>query len=51
MSKSPFLDPDGGVEDLSDEELLERIANLDPDTYPLVSIARDALERQERDPR
>jgi hypothetical protein len=47
MSKSPLLDPDGSIEDLSDEELLERIANLDPDTYPLVPIVRDALHRQE----
>lgn len=47
MSKNSLLDPDSSVEDLSDEELLKRIANLDPETYPLVPIVQEALERQE----
>lgn len=45
MSKSPILDPDGSIEDLSDEELLERIADLDPDEYPLAAVAKRAIER------
>ncbi|WP_251341967.1 hypothetical protein [Haloplanus halophilus] len=44
MSKSPLLDPDGSIEDLSDEQLLERIANLDPEEYPLARVAKRALE-------
>jgi len=47
MSKSPLLDPSGSVEDLGDQELLERIANLDPEKYPLVPIVQAALGRQE----
>lgn len=47
MSKSPLLNPDRDIEDLSDEELLKRIASLDPDTYPLVPIAQEVLDRQE----
>jgi len=45
MSRSPILDPDGSIDDLSDEELLERIAALDPDDYPLAPVARRALDR------
>jgi hypothetical protein len=46
MSRSPILAPDGSIEDLDDEELLERIAALDPDEYPLAPIAKRALERE-----
>lgn len=45
MSKSPIIDPDGSIEDLDDEELLERIASLDPETYPLAAVAQQTLER------
>lgn len=38
-------DRETGHEDLSDEELLERIAELDPDRFPLATTARRALER------
>lgn len=44
MSESPILDPDGDVADLSDEELLERIAALDPEEYPLAPVAKRALK-------
>lgn len=49
MSKSPILDPDSSVSDLTDEELLERIARLDPEKYPLAAIAKRALEHDRRD--
>lgn len=45
MSRSPILDSDGSIDDLTDEELLERIAAFDPDEYPLAPVARRALER------
>jgi len=46
MSERPF-DPDGSIEDLSDEELLKRTATLDPETHLLVPIVREAFDRQE----
>lgn len=33
--------------DLDDDELLERIASLDPDKYPLVPITQSVLETRE----
>ncbi|MFC6939744.1 hypothetical protein ACFQE8_07155 [Salinirubellus sp. GCM10025818] len=44
MTKSPLLSPDGSIEDLSDEELLKRIARFDPNEYPLATVAKRALE-------
>lgn len=44
MSKSPLLDPDGSIDDLSDRELLERLAVLDPNKYPIARHAQCALE-------
>lgn len=44
MSKSPLLEEDGSVEDLSDEELLKRIAALDPEKFPLARHAQRGLE-------
>ena len=44
MTKSPLLSPNGSIEDLSDEELLKRIAGFDPDEYPLATVAKRALE-------
>jgi hypothetical protein len=32
-------------EDMTDEELLESIASLDSDTYPVAEIAENALEK------
>lgn len=49
MSKSPILDPNTGISDLSDEELLERISQFDPDEYPLAAYARQALERRRQE--
>ena len=47
MSERPLSDPAGSVDELSDAELLKRIATLDPETYPPVRIVRKALDRQE----
>jgi len=33
--------------DLADDELLERIASLDPKEYPLVSITQSVLDARE----
>lgn len=40
------LSPDD-VPELSDEELLERLAALDPDECPIARVAELALEAQE----
>lgn len=42
---SPLLDSDGSIEDLSDRELLERIARFDPEEYPIVTFARRAIQQ------
>lgn len=47
MSKSPILSPDGSIEDLSDRELLKRIASLDPELYPIARHAKRAIEQGE----
>lgn len=47
--KSPILEPDKDVSDLSDDELLERIASLDPDKYPLVPVAKRALRNDQEE--
>lgn len=47
MSERSLSDRAGSIEDLSDAELLKRIANLDPEIYPLVPIVSEALDRQE----
>jgi hypothetical protein len=49
MSKSPILDPDGSIEDLGDEELLERIASFNPQEYPLADVAKRALDRERQE--
>ena len=49
MPKSSILDPDGSIDDLTDEELLGRIAGLDPDEYPLAHVAERALAREIQD--
>jgi hypothetical protein len=47
MSRSPILDPNTDVSDLSDDELLERIAALDEEQYPLVPVAKRALAQED----
>lgn len=47
MSRSYILDPDGSIEDLDDDELLERIASLDPEDFPLAPVAERALEQDQ----
>ena len=46
MSERSLSDRAGSIEDLSDAELLKGVATLDPETYPLVPIVREALDRQ-----
>ena len=44
------MDAEGDPEDphnLSNEELLERVAELDPETYPVAMRARTALDQLE----
>jgi hypothetical protein len=47
MSNSPILSDDKDLEDLENHELLERIAAMDTDTYPIAERAQAALERIE----
>lgn len=41
------LSVDKEVRELSDDELLERIAGLDPERYPIAKHAQRALDGQE----
>jgi hypothetical protein len=47
MSTHPHIDSTDDVSDLSDEELLERLAGLDPDACPIAPVAEQALALQE----
>lgn len=47
MSESPYLNDEKDVEDLTDEELLERIAALDEEQFPLVKHAKRALGQED----
>lgn len=42
-------DRDADPEELSDRELLERLAEYDPERIPIASDARRALERLDQD--
>lgn len=44
MANTPEESIGPAPEDLSDRELLERIASLDPDKYPVVKHAERGLE-------